>query len=111
MQITTILMLDDGTIDAVEGGVRVFQGHLTRDQVERATECSSYPRRAIAEIYEEGRLTGYFVTFSNAEEETAESGPEWLDEPQIRGTQFTPEHAYCGQLSYEVVLHETEQID
>ena len=101
---TVISYTDEGYPDS-DIPPRVYAGALTTDHVLQLTHQEVYPRQAIVtETNDAGEAIRYLVTFSIHAEPIEGSGPELLNEPNVKGEQFGVDHAGCGHAAYDVAI-------
>ncbi len=105
--ITIIVPLLEGFLDDSDHPIRVFTGHLDRQQIKQlAHEYShGYAQTAIMEVYYEGELVNTYFTYNNK----LGIAPETINNETLKGAQFTEEHEGFGDLTVSVRFTSLDQ--
>ncbi len=102
--ITLILPLIHGDVDFGEyssGGIRVYMGKLTIDQINKETQEPAYAGRAVEETYNaDGTLASVRVTFTNDAADKPIAIDDVVAGKRSVGADYTSELHAVGDLSY-----------
>lgn len=101
MEVTLVIPMDEGYVDTdgyVSGGIEVYPGRLSLEQIEAATRQEGYPEQAVmVKRDDKGQVEHVHVTFHNDEGAV----PTHVSEDGCEGAVFEDESG-VGKLSFLV---------